>query len=80
MNATEFKAKCLSLLDEVAESGEVITVLKHGRPVAQLVRAVPAPTGYPQDALAGSIDFLGDVMEPVLEAGLWEAEGGREDV
>ena len=76
MTATEFKARCLALLDEVAETGEVITVLKHGKPVAQLVPAVPRAGGYPQDALAGSVEFLGDVMEPVLSPEAWEAESG----
>ena len=35
--ATEFKAKCLALLDRVGPEGVVIT--KHGRPVARLVPA-----------------------------------------
>jgi prevent-host-death family protein len=77
MTATEFKARCLGLLDEVAATGEVITVLKHGKPVAQLVPAVPRAAGYPQDALTGSVEFLGDVIGPVLEPGAWEAETGR---
>lgn len=78
MSATEFKAKCLALLDEVAATGEVITVLKHGKPVAQLVPAVPRKVGYPQDALAGTVEFLGDVIEPVFEPDVWEAESGEE--
>jgi prevent-host-death family protein len=75
MSATEFKARCLALLDEVANTGEVITVLKHGKPVAQLVPAVPRGAGYPQDGLAGSVEFLGDVLEPVVEPEAWDAEG-----
>lgn len=78
MSATEFKAKCLAILDEVAQTGEVVTVLKHGRPVAQVVPAVPRSSGYPQDDLAGTIEFLGDVVAPVMEASAWEAEGGTE--
>jgi prevent-host-death family protein len=34
--ATEFKAKCLALLDSVDAEG--ITITKHGRPVARLVK------------------------------------------
>jgi len=37
LTSTEFKAKCLSILDEVAETGEPVTILKRGKPVAQLV-------------------------------------------
>lgn len=38
MNATETKAKLLSLLDEV-ESGEEVLVTRHGRVVARIVPA-----------------------------------------
>ena len=33
--ATEFKAKCLAILDELDSNGIVVT--KHGRPIARLV-------------------------------------------
>jgi prevent-host-death family protein len=36
ITATQFKAKCLRLLDEVAETGETLVVTKHGRPVARI--------------------------------------------
>ncbi len=39
MTATEFKAKVLGLLDDVA-AGEEIEITKHGRTVARLVPAV----------------------------------------
>ena len=34
--ATEFKAKCLALLDEIDRNGSVITITKRGRAVANL--------------------------------------------
>ena len=37
IKASEFKAKCLKLIGEVAESGEEIVITKHGRPVSRLV-------------------------------------------
>jgi prevent-host-death family protein len=36
LKASEFKAKCLKLMDEVAESGEAIVITKNGKPIAQL--------------------------------------------
>ena len=36
IKASEFKAKCLKLMDEVAESGEEIVITKHGRPISRL--------------------------------------------
>jgi prevent-host-death family protein len=35
--AGEFKAKCLSFMDELEETGGEITITKRGRPVAKLV-------------------------------------------
>ena len=37
INASEFKATCLRLMDEVAETGEEIVIGKNGEPVARLV-------------------------------------------
>jgi prevent-host-death family protein len=36
ISASQFKARCLRLLDEVAETGETLVVTKHGRPVARV--------------------------------------------
>lgn len=74
INASEFKAKCLAILDEVARGGLIVTILKHGRPVAQLVPPAPWHAGYPQDDLAGTVDILGDIVEPALEPGAWDVE------
>ncbi len=75
MNASEFKAKCLALLDRVAATGETLVILKHGKPVANLVPAQhPEP---PQHALKGSVKILGDVIAPAVEATDWEAEGSE---
>jgi len=37
IKASEFKARCLALLDEVARSRSSIVVTKHGVPVARVV-------------------------------------------
>ena len=37
VNASEFQSRCLALIDEVAETGEPITITKDGRPVSRLV-------------------------------------------
>ena len=78
LNATEFKAKCLAILEEVAASGEPVTILKRGRPIAQLVPAFPLDAATPQASLAGSITIVGDVVAPVLSPDDWEAEAAGE--
>jgi prevent-host-death family protein len=52
MPASRFKAQCLSLLDEVAESGEEVIVTKRGKPVARLVPLSPP------ESLKGSVTYL----------------------
>lgn len=76
LKAAEFKAKCLKVLDEVAQSGEPVTILKRGRPVARLHPAVSTER-YAQDTLAGSVEVLGDIVSPPLPAEAWVAEGKK---
>ena len=45
LKASEFKARCLKLMDEVQQSGEEIIITKNGKPVSKLVPyRVTAPT------------------------------------
>ena len=43
MKASEFKAKCLRLMDEINQTGDEITITKNGKPVSILkpYRSVP---------------------------------------
>lgn len=74
VNASDFKAKCLAILDEVRSSGEVVTILKRGRPVAQLVPPMYGESAYPQRELLGSVAIHADILCPPLPADAWEAE------
>ena len=67
--AGEFKAKCLKLLDEVAETRETIVITKHGRPVAQIV-PMPQP-GDLVGSMRGSVLWQGDIISPLENE--WEA-------
>ena len=64
MKASEFKAKCLGLIDEVAAKGEVVTITKNGKPLVRLVpieEKPPSPFGILKD----SIQITGDIMSPI---------------
>lgn len=74
ITATEFKAKCLALLDEVQSTGEPITISKRGKPVAEVIPAVPRKGKYPQDSLKGTVEVLGDIIEPAFAPEDWESE------
>jgi prevent-host-death family protein len=70
--AGQFKAHCLAILDEVAETGETVVVTKRGKPVARV-----APL-EPPGSLVGTVTFLVDDDELIapLDAA-WDAAEGR---
>ena len=64
IKASEFKAKCLKLMDEVAESGEEIIITKNGRPTARLVAYRAEPVKW-FGADKGIIEITGDIISPI---------------
>lgn len=68
VNATEFKARCLGLLDEVRDRGAEVVITKHGKPVARLVPMREA-TGSLRGAWKGLARIRGDIVH-----GDWAAE------
>jgi prevent-host-death family protein len=62
VNATEFKAKCLSILHEVEQDGQPITILRRGRPVAVVGPAKKTAWKSPKDMWAGKIEIVGDIV------------------
>jgi len=70
IGATEFKQKCLAVLDRVGPEGILIT--KHGKPVAKLVPVESEATDL-IGSLAGKIRVHGDILTTGLS---WDAEQG----
>jgi len=66
INAAAFKARCLALIDEVAESGEPITVTKRGKAKVQIIAVREKPKTL-RGALKGSFTILGDIVGPLAE-------------
>ena len=70
IKASEFKAKCLTLIAEVADTGEEIVISRNGRPIARLV-----PYRSEPKSLFGidknKIEILDDLIEPLDVE--WEA-------
>ena len=64
VKASEFKAKCLKLVDEVAATGEPIVITKNGKPVAQLGPLIERPKSL-WGAHKGQIEIMGDIIEPI---------------
>jgi prevent-host-death family protein len=71
MPAGEFKARCLSVMDDVNATGEPVIVTKRGTPVAKLVPV----TSKKQDLfgfMAGELKIIGDIESPVIALEEWE--------
>ena len=70
--ATEFKAKCLALMNRVAERQESFVITKRGKPIARLV-----PLEHkPEDSIFGWLrargSIQGDIVSPAITSEAWE--------
>jgi prevent-host-death family protein len=66
IKASEFKAKCLHLMDLVNESNEEIIITKNGKPVSRLVpyrKQVDSLFGLHKDTLKSHDDLIASTGE-----------------
>ncbi|HMD31351.1 MAG TPA: type II toxin-antitoxin system prevent-host-death family antitoxin [Candidatus Acidoferrales bacterium] len=71
---SDFKARCLALLDEVSKTKMPLRITRRGRPIADVVPA--APDGGERSwigSMAGTLKLTGDIVSPVIETGDIEA-------
>jgi prevent-host-death family protein len=70
---SQFKAKCLALLEQVRKTREPIRVTRHGKPVAEIV---PPTVQVDRNAMFGSMkdctNITGDIISPANEEDEWE--------
>ncbi len=70
VKASEFKARCLKLMDQVAQTGQPLTITKNGVPVAKLVPVTP-PVSPMFGRHRGQMDISGDIESPIEVS--WDA-------
>ncbi len=63
--AGEFKAKCLSVIQEVKETGEPVLITKRGKPVVRVVAISATPHSEPEDSLFSFLRGMLTVPEGV---------------
>jgi len=69
VNASEFKDRCLQLMEEVTASGESLVITKGGKPLSVLSPYRSSPLfGRHRDAMTISGDIVAPIDEP------WDAE------
>lgn len=70
---SEFKAKCLAMLEEVQKTKTPLLITRFGEPVAEIV---PPSATSPADwmgSMKDSIKILGDIVSPATDESDWEA-------
>lgn len=68
---SEFKAKCLAILDQVEKTKQPIRITRRGRPIADV--GPPAPTEN-RDWIGSMKEskILGDIISPASDEDDWE--------
>jgi prevent-host-death family protein len=64
MKASEFKAKCLALMDEVERTGESVVITKNGKPIAELSPYKQRKRNA-RGILKGRLVVTGDIISPI---------------
>lgn len=69
---SEFKAKCLAIVDQVHKTKRPVRITRRGKPVAELV---PPSAESPKDIfgfMKGEMEILGDIVAPASDPDDWE--------
>ncbi len=71
---SEFKAKCLALLEQVRRTRQPIRITRHGKPVAEVVPPSPVEDRSAwMGSMKGRMEILGDIISPASGEDEWEA-------
>jgi prevent-host-death family protein len=73
VKASEFKAKCLALIDEVTDTGNAIVITKNGRPLVTIVFVKPSASAAASQVAAGQVKYRAGVARIIL----WQCLGAR---
>lgn len=73
ISISEFKAKCLGLIEEVHKTRQPLRITRHGRPVAEVIPAGPDRKRKFLGDMKGTVEILGDIVSPVIDLDDFEA-------
>ena len=72
---SEFKAKCLELIEQVDKTRQPLQITRHGRPVAEVIPAGPDRTRKFLGDMVGTAEIVGDIVSPIIDTEDIEAYG-----
>ena len=68
---SEFKAKCLAILDQVQRTKQPVRITRFGKPVAEVVPTRPDIRDW-MGSMKGTMKILGDIVSPATDPDDWE--------
>jgi len=71
ISISEFKAKCLGLIEEIHKTRQPLRITRHGKPVAEVIAAGPDRTRKFVGAGLGTGKIVGDIVSPVIDLARW---------
>lgn len=73
ISISEFKAKCLGLIEQVHKTRQPLRITRHGRVVAELIPAGPDRKRKFLGRMAGTGKIVGDIVSPIIDLDEFEA-------
>lgn len=73
ISISEFKAKCLSILERVRKTRKPVRITRFGKPVAEVVAPSPVKNrGEWLGRMKGTATIVGDIVKPASDPLDWE--------
>jgi prevent-host-death family protein len=73
VSISEFKAKCLALLEQVNKTKKPLRITRHGKPVAEVIPPAPVVDRAAWiGSMKDSMEILGDIISPANDEDEWE--------
>jgi prevent-host-death family protein len=69
---SEFKARCLGLIQEVDKTRQPLRITRHGRPIAEVIPAGPARKRNFVGDMVGTGKIVGDILSPIIDLNEFE--------
>ena len=73
ISISEFKAKCLGLVEEVHKTRQPLRITRHGRPIAEVVPSGPERKKTFLGGMVGTGKIVGDIVSPIIDLDEFEA-------
>ena len=67
VSISEFKAKCLGLIEQVHKTRQPLRITRHGRPVAEVSPAGPDRKRKFLGDMVGTAQIVGDIVSPIID-------------